>query len=63
MYNADLAYANNTMLATINDTIERAGVASGMPNVRFLDLTNAYAGNRLCEKGVDLVSALNDVER
>ncbi|CAB4950144.1 MAG: hypothetical protein F2840_07460 [Actinobacteria bacterium] len=63
MYNADLAYANDTMLATINATVKRAGAASQMPNVRFLDLTDAYVGNRLCEKGVDLVSALNDVER
>lgn len=62
MYDADLAYANDTMLATINRTVARAGRASGLPNVKFLDLSDAYVGNRLCEKGVDLVSALNDVE-
>ena len=63
MFNADMAYANDVMLDTISSTIRRATRLSGLPNVEFLDLRRAYVGNRLCEKGVDLVGALNEVER
>ena len=63
MYNDDLAYANNTMLGTINRTVARAGRVSGLTNVKFLDLSDAYVGNRLCERGVDLVGARNEIER
>ena len=63
MFNADMAYANDVMLDTISSTIRRATRLSGLPNIEFLDLRRAYVGNRLCEKGVDLVGALNEVER
>lgn len=55
LYNVDLAFANGVALKTINTSVELAGSLSGLPNVKFLDLTNAYVGNRLCEKTVDLV--------
>lgn len=61
MYDADMKYAYDTMLNTINGTVQKATVASGLPNVHFLDLTDAYAGNRLCEKGVDLVGPFSKV--
>lgn len=63
MYNDDLDFANNTMLTTINTTVRRAVAKSGLTNAHFLDLSNAYVGNRLCEKGVDLVGPSRDVRR
>ena len=63
MFDVDLAYANDTMLDTINRTVFKAGRVSGLPNVEYLDLSNAYVGNRLCEKGVDLVGATYPIER
>lgn len=61
LYNDDLDYANNTMLTTINTTVQRAVTASKLPNAHFLDLSSAYVGNRLCEKGVDLVGPSRDI--
>lgn len=56
MWNDDLDWANDILLATINGTVQRALKDSGLPNAHFLDLTNAYVGNRLCEKEVGLVA-------
>lgn len=61
MYDVDMKYAYDTMLKTINQTVQKATVASGLSNVHFLDLTDAYAGNRLCETGVDLVGPTSKV--
>lgn len=55
MFDADLTYANDVMLKRINQAVHDAVEASGLPNAHFLDLSNAYYGNRLCEKGPDLV--------
>jgi hypothetical protein len=63
MFNADMKYANDTALPTINRTVRQALAAARLPNGHFLDLSNAYVGNRLCEKGVDLVGWRKTVER
>ncbi|MCX6431427.1 MAG: hypothetical protein NTX29_01100 [Actinobacteria bacterium] len=63
MFNADMKYANDTALPTINRTVRQALAAASLPNGHFLDLSNAYVGNRLCEKGVDLVGGKWPVKR
>lgn len=63
LFDVDLNFANNTMLTTINTTVRRAVRASGLPNAHFLDLSNAYVGNRLCEKGADLVGPSRPVKQ
>jgi hypothetical protein len=54
-WNADADYANSTLLPTINNTIAGAVTASGLTNVKTLNLSSAFNGRRLCENGVDLV--------
>ena len=63
MYDKDMKYANTLALATINTTVLRALEAAKLPNAHFLDLSNAYLGNRLCEKGVDLVGVGRPVKK
>jgi hypothetical protein len=63
MFNLDMKYANELALTTINTTVRRALAAANLPNGHFLDLSNAYIGNRLCEKGVDLVGLTKPVKR
>jgi len=63
MYDKDMKYANTLALTTINTTVLRALEAAKLPNGHFLDLSNAYLGNRLCEKGVDLVGVGRPVKK
>jgi hypothetical protein len=63
MFDIDMKYANELALPTINTTVQRALAAANLPNGHFLDLSNAYVGNRLCEKGVDLVGTLKPVKK
>lgn len=79
MYNADLDWANLTALIKIDDTVRKA--ASGLTDlpgnvsVKFLDLTDALVGHRLCEQNTypldnqdspigswDLPNAVNSAE-
>ena len=62
MYDSDLAWANATALTTINDTVRRAVESSGLPNVGLLDLSHAFDGKRLCEKGVGVVGSWSPVK-
>jgi hypothetical protein len=54
-WNADADYANSTLLSTINSTVAGAVTASGLTNVKTLDVSSAFNGRRLCETGVNLV--------
>jgi hypothetical protein len=51
-WNADLNYANATMVPTINGAVRSAASQSGLPNIRILDVTGLLAGRELCENGV-----------
>jgi hypothetical protein len=54
-WNKDANYANEKMLATIDSTVFAAAAASGLANVKTLELATAFNGRRLCEKGVGLL--------
>jgi hypothetical protein len=54
-WNTDANYANSTMLPTIDSTVLGAAAAAGLPNVKTMDLSGAFNGHRLCEKGVGLL--------
>ncbi len=51
LYDKDATWANTTVLPTINRTVQQAADASGLDNITFLDLSKAFLGHRLCEKG------------
>jgi hypothetical protein len=55
VWNRDADWANDTVVTTFNDTARNAAAASGLANVRILDMTNALAGHRLCENTVGLL--------
>jgi hypothetical protein len=54
-WNKDANYANEKMLPTIDNTVLGAATATGLPNVKTMDLGAAFNGRRLCEKGVGLL--------
>jgi hypothetical protein len=79
MYNADLDWANRTALIKIDDTVRTAAKSlTDLPanaSVKFLDLTDALVGHRLCEQNTypldnqdspigswDLPNAVNSAE-
>jgi hypothetical protein len=53
-WNRDLDWANGTALPTINRAVRSAVTTSGLTNTAVLDLSSAFNGRRLCEKGVGL---------
>jgi hypothetical protein len=55
VWNRDADWANDTVVATFNNTARTAAAQSGLSNVRVLDMTNALAGHRLCENTVGLL--------
>jgi hypothetical protein len=54
-WNADADYANSTLLPTIDNTVSAAATASGLTNIKQLNIAGAFNGRRLCETGVNLV--------
>jgi hypothetical protein len=48
-WNADADYANGTLLPTINGAVSGAATASGLTNIRTLNIASAFNGRRLCE--------------
>lgn len=54
-WNEDANYANSTMLPTIDGTVFGAAGASGLSNVKTMELGSAFNSRRLCEKGVGLL--------
>jgi hypothetical protein len=55
LWNKDANYANSTMLPTIDNTVFGAAEASGLSNIKTMQLSGAFNGHRLCEKGVGLL--------
>jgi hypothetical protein len=54
-WNKDANYANEKMLPTIDSTVLGAATATGLTNIRTMELSSAFDGRRLCEKGVGLL--------
>jgi hypothetical protein len=54
-WNKDANYANEKMLPTIDGAVMGAASAAGLSNVKTLELSSAFNGRRLCEKGVGLL--------
>jgi hypothetical protein len=52
-WNADINWARNTVVETLNTTIKHA--VAGMSNVQLLDAVGALNGRRLCESTVGLL--------
>jgi hypothetical protein len=55
VWNADANWANNTALATFNNSIRNAVAQTGLTNTKILEAQNALVGRRLCEKTVGLL--------
>jgi hypothetical protein len=54
-WNKDANYANEKMLPTIDSTELGAATATGLANIKTMELASAFNGRRLCEKGVGLL--------
>jgi hypothetical protein len=54
-WNADADYANGTLLPTINGAVSGAATASGLGNIKLLNIANTFNGRRLCENTVGLL--------
>jgi hypothetical protein len=54
-WNNDANWANSTALPTINNAVKNAATATGLANVRILELQSAFNGRRLCENTVGLL--------
>ncbi|HLH14755.1 MAG TPA: hypothetical protein VKV16_08185 [Solirubrobacteraceae bacterium] len=54
-WNKDANYANEKMLPTIDGAVFGAAEASGLSNVKLMQISSAFNGHRLCEKGVGLL--------
>jgi hypothetical protein len=55
VWNRDADWANDTVVAAMNSTTRNAAAASGLANVKLLDLQTALDGRRLCEDTVGLL--------
>lgn len=55
MWDRDADWANDRVVPVLNATIRDAVAASGLTNAAILDMTDALAGRRLCERGVGLL--------
>jgi hypothetical protein len=51
-WNADANWANATALPTINGAVKNGATATGLTNVRILELQSTFNGRRLCENTV-----------
>jgi len=51
-WNADLNYANTSLVPTINNAVRAGASQSGLPNLKLLDVAALFTGRRLCETGV-----------
>lgn len=54
-WDADADYASTTILPTINNALVAAANASGLTNIKVLDVAGAFNGRRLCENTVGLL--------
>ena len=56
-WNADADYANGTLLPTIDNSVMNAVAATGLTNVKKLEIRAAFNGRRLCENTVKRVDS------
>ncbi len=56
-FDADLDFANDTAITTINASVTKAAASVRGPDVVSLDLSRALDGHRLCEVGADAFPA------
>jgi hypothetical protein len=54
-WNNDANWANATALPTINNAVKNAATATGLSNIKILELQSAFNGHRLCENTVGLL--------
>jgi hypothetical protein len=54
-WNNDANWANATALPTINNAVKAAATATGLTNIKILELQSAFNGRRLCENTVGLL--------
>jgi hypothetical protein len=54
-WNNDANWANATALPTINNAVKSAATATGLSNIKVLELQGAFNGHRLCENTVGLL--------
>jgi hypothetical protein len=54
-WNADANWANEHALPTIDESVFHAGEKTGLTNIKYMQLSSAFDGRRLCEKGVGLL--------
>ena len=55
VWNSDADWANDTVVPSINGSVKNAAAASGLSNVKVLDMQTLMDGHRLCEKTVSLL--------
>jgi hypothetical protein len=55
MWNKDADWANNTVVPTFNGSVRNAATATGLTNIKILDLQTSLNGRRLCENTVGLL--------
>jgi hypothetical protein len=54
-WNNDANWANATALPTINTAVKNAATATGLTNIKILELQSTFNGRRLCENTVGLL--------
>jgi hypothetical protein len=54
-WNRDADWANDTVVAAMNNSVKNGSAAAGLPNVKVLDLVQSLNGHRLCENTVGLL--------
>jgi hypothetical protein len=54
-WNNDANWANATALPTINNAVKNAATATGLTNIKILELQSTFNGRRLCENTVGLL--------
>jgi hypothetical protein len=55
VWNRDADWANDTVVTALNNTTKNAAAATGLSNVRVVDMQTALNGRRLCENTVGLL--------
>ncbi len=55
LWNKDANWANEHALPTIDESVFKAGEKTGLTNIKYMQLSSAFNGRRLCEKGVGLL--------
>jgi hypothetical protein len=54
-WNADANWANEHALPTIDESVFKGAEKTGLTNIKYMQLSAAFDGRRLCEKGVGLL--------